>query len=240
MIFLILLNPLFTITKGAQIMNLDVVFKYNNDVVLNCSQFGQNITFFTIKKNEFILTPVSPDGTKYLFDSGALTIKSPKKIDIESEYFCNNTGGDHIFFNKSVVPHLYYVDSLILTSIEGKSIDLECYLLIGTPNKTLNWTWEFDNVKLEAEGRFSLTGNEQKSSALRISDLKIEDSGFYTCRVSNEYGSHERNITLRVKDQLAPLWPFLGTLGELVILIVIIGCYELTKKKNSNDPESTV
>lgn len=178
-----------------------------------------------------------------------------EKNDIVSEYFCNSTNGDHLFFNKLgifqkyskkikikilVIPHLFYVDSLILTSTEGKTIDLSCYLLIGNPNTTVNWTWQLDNVKIEHGGRFNLIENEQESSTLKISDLKISDSGLYKCRVLNEYGSHVRNITLRVKSHLAPLWPFLGTLGELLILVILIGSYEFVKRKNSNDQEPLV
>lgn len=129
------------------------------------------------------------------------------------------------------MPHLYFVDSLILTSLEGKSIDLECFLLIWAHNKILNWTWKIDNVKIEASRKFGFIHNEQKSSTLRISDLKIEDSGLYTCLVSNEYGSHTRNITLKVKSHLTILWPFLATLIELILMVFVIGLYELSIKK---------
>lgn len=130
------------------------------------------------------------------------------------------------------MPHLYFVDSLILTSLEGKTIDLECFLLFWPNNKTFDWTWKKENIKIKAGSRFKFIQKDQKGSTLRISDLRLEDSGLYTCVVSNEYGSHNRNITLKIKSHLTILWPFLGTLIELIILVFSIGLYELNKKKS--------
>lgn len=61
-------------------MNLDVVFKYKHDIVLNCSKIGQNITFFKKNINDLSITSLSPDSSKYLFENSVLTIKNSSKF----------------------------------------------------------------------------------------------------------------------------------------------------------------
>jgi len=38
-------------------------------------------------------------------------------------------------------------------------------------------------------------------------------------------------VLIRVKDKLAALWPFLGIVGEVTLLITIIFIYEKKSKK---------
>lgn len=93
-----------------------------------------------------------------------------------------------------------------------------------------------NNQAVQIGDRITISNFDGINSSLVISKAKIEDSGTYFCRAWNEYGYHERNITLRVKSYLAPLWPFLGVVGEFSIIALIIGLYELSarKKEQSN------
>ncbi|KAL4608065.1 hypothetical protein GN956_G25140 [Arapaima gigas] len=105
----------------------------------------------------------------------------------------------------------------------------------GYPPPT-DWTWfkMKENDEKEPIGnstdKYEIKSTPEKTT-LSIMNLNIEtDAGKYMCQGSNEFGIAENTIQLRVRSRLAALWPFLGIVVEVIVLITVIFIYEKRRK----------
>ncbi|XP_055514877.1 basigin [Leucoraja erinacea] len=107
-----------------------------------------------------------------------------------------------------------------------------------------NWSWSRQTkagIELIVNGTKNFhIKNMGNKTELRISQLGIEqDQGEYFCNATNEIGARVETIHLRVRGRYAAVWPFLGIVAEVIVLVAIIFIYEKRRKPDeiSDDDE---
>lgn len=117
---------------------------------------------------------------------------------------------------------------------EGEGVVLACKSESFPP--ITEWVW----YKVSDTEQQILTNNSQNKvyvvsvetrTELHILNLDLEtDPGKYVCNGSSVEGTDQAVIVLHVRSQLAALWPFLGIVAEVLVLVTIIFIYEKRRK----------
>ncbi|XP_075982453.1 hemicentin-1-like [Anticarsia gemmatalis] len=155
-----------------------------------CEATGLPKPDITWKKNGVtILT-----GTKYLIQDGALVIRDPQVSDSHT-YTCeakNNAGADQANFQTNIMQLPDVPQNDAVTTVKGKSINIDCRIVKGVPKPTI--TWQF--MSKDSSRYVSVAGSD---NVLRISRVDEKHAGRYKCIAHNVVGDDEHVTTLTVQ-----------------------------------------
>uniref|UniRef100_A0A8C1CUF6 Basigin n=1 Tax=Cyprinus carpio carpio TaxID=630221 RepID=A0A8C1CUF6_CYPCA len=220
---------------------------------------GQNQTSATLSCN--LTNPTFPVKGHYWTNNGKIIDKSEtnsdelyieheiKKVDYHSAglYACVFLTEPQVnaTIEVKVPPHVVAYKRSENANEKDKAV-LTC-MSQGYPLPT-DWTWYKlkDDESVEtaivngSDVKYEMKNTPNKTM-LYVKDLDINsDMGMYQCQGTNQMGSDSDKIQLRVRSQLAALWPFLGIVAEVIILIAIIFIYEKRRKPDEiNDDDDS-
>ncbi|XP_067934571.1 basigin-like [Watersipora subatra] len=177
--------------------------------------------------------------------SSSLIISNPDENDV-GPYVCE-VSIEHAEnkFEKIVGlnngPHVKKIVDL-RNKVEGETAFIVCNVT-GYPVPRVTWFKLLeDETQMQVityDERVSTEAVEGVADAkLIIRDLKIKtDRGDYTCVATNYLDSFNATVTLKVKDKLAAVWPFLGICAEVIILCSIIFIFEKRRNRRMEEEE---
>ncbi|RWS25470.1 Basigin-like protein [Leptotrombidium deliense] len=138
-----------------------------------------------------------------------------------------------------LVPLGHTKDGRSVNIEEGSTLVLECNANSSEP-VLFQW-FTIHNTSDNNKGRLQTRGNVTDGdyrSTLTIESTTLDDRAYYECIAKNSIGEISFVMLVRVKDKWMALWPFLGIVGEVIILCTIIFIYEKRRQKPDFDDSS--
>lgn len=156
---------------------------------------------------------------------------------LAGEYICTaDLGTDTKSVSQYIVGELDVFTPKSIKVSEGEDGHMECRVRSISEAPI---TWLVNGTEIQPNDKYiinekeiSSTESDEVISTLTIKKVTLEDGRptNYTCSVTNMVDDESREIILRIRDRLAALWPFIGIVSEVVILIVIILIHEACTK----------
>lgn len=189
---------------------------------------------------------------RFIINNNVIIIKSPTFNDV-GDYYCRvKNPRDGMETEKMITvrakPYIYEFDLesstfRSATIEEGKSLKLICNVIDDyTPESKIKISWQMSkydendmNDVISGEDGVRLEMYNSTSNALIIDRVTKDHRKFYKCQVSNGITDNNKVILIRVKDKYTVIWPTVGIVIELVILIGVIIVVENRKVEPDKD-----
>lgn len=177
-------------------------------------------------------------GDRVLQEDSVPDLTTEYEVDPEErsgQYSCtflSEPAGRTARVNVNGPPKVEAMASSVL-GIEGERAVLVCKSESFPP--VTEWTWykitEASNQVLnnKSENTFVVSLGTKTELHKQELDLKA-DAGEYACYGTNTEGVGHALITLSLRSRLAALWPFLGILTEVVVMVIVIFAFEKCQK----------
>ncbi|XP_067936195.1 neuroplastin-like isoform X2 [Watersipora subatra] len=220
--------------------------------------FHCNMTFYSnvynelLQKVEWLVNGMVVEGseTEVLKDSvtdssGAYSLNFPLASDQPTspgEYECRWTQEKAIPLSASMAvigkPEEAAIDIVPFKEqyMDKDSLGILCSFY-GFPAP--NITWSLNGVVMDADVFTVATYGPLTISEYYIQSLEdSEDKGEYSCFANNSMGNASIAKTLHARDKLAPVWPFLGIVLQVLVLAICIAVGEKHRKKKINEKKA--
>lgn len=176
---------------------------------------------------------------KYIINNNVFILKSPVFSD-QGEYYCrvkNPRDGEETEKKITIRARPFILEFDIESSTyrsvtveEGKSLKIPCNIIDDfAPESNLRVKWQMSkfeendmNDVISGEDGITTETYNFTSHALFIDKVTKDHRRFYKCHVTNGVTDNSKVILIRVKNKYTVIWPFVGIVIELVILIGVI------------------
>jgi hypothetical protein len=175
-----------------------------------------------------------------------LTIRSAGEGDVGFYLCVNQTNNDiHVALNAKPFADSTVVKSMSVT--EGGTVVLTCSGW-GWPTPSILWTRDpfMDHIYGITDYGVTMTdvvtayNVTLKNAQLHLANMNQSDQMNYQCILVNEFGNATITFYVRVKDRLAAVWPFIGIVLEVILMIIFIVLCEIKRKKKLAQEDDSV
>ncbi|XP_071498480.1 neuroplastin-like [Diadema antillarum] len=214
----------------------------DKDLVLSCT--FENATagslVWSVKKGETreSLPAGNEDSHIQVLDNGTLIIRKMTDEDA-GIYACTHLGDEgNQTAEVNLGGHIKLTAPQSVKFTEGTDARIKCEARVSAAVFLPDIEWQVDgeDVGSACANRCSTTEertDDAITSWLKVAEITKEDRKNYSCIASNDASREREDILLRVRDRLAALWPFLGILLEVLIIVLVLVVHE--KCKGGND-----
>ena len=203
------------------------------------SFYSQGVGFLTLTTiPAFALSNMSTNGNLTTSWSRAFELSIAGTYECESQLNGSPVGASTrvlssqiIYINKNTDVEVYKSEA---------SFNITCRFQSAPPDLSLAVSWCFQPYTFPSVDESScnaipnnsevlpvfptqnLTSSNVYTSIVRISNVTIANAGFYRCSLSNGFSTASRGVRVRVRDHIETLWPVIGIMIQLVIIVIFI------------------